>query len=185
MPSPSLAFPLPVTSAAEERQIGDHRGVMIALRCATDTDREWLTELYASTRSDEMAMVPWLDAEKTAFLAQQCSLQHQHFVTYYPSASFDIVLADNEPIGRLYVDRGDPWLIVDIALLPAWRGQGLGAMLIAQTLQQAEESEADVALHVAAHNHRARALYERLGFGVTSVDETHYAMLRPYRAVGI
>lgn len=184
MPSPFLAFPLPVTSAAEERQIGDHRGVMIALRCATDTDREWLTELYASTRSDEMAMVPWLDAEKTAFLAQQSSLQHQHFVTHYPSASFDIVLADDMPIGRLYVDRGNPWLIVDIALLPTWQGRGVGGMLLAQTLLQAESCAADVALHVAAHNHRARALYERQGFMVTSFDETHFAMLRPYRAGG-
>ena len=179
-----LAFPVPVTPAVEHRLIGEHQGVMITLRSAIDADREWLSELYASTRSDEMAMVPWHDAQKAVFLGQQFSLQHQHFVTYFPSASFDIVLADNMPIGRLYVDRWEPWSIVDIALVPAWRGRGIGGLLIAQTLRQAEGCSADVALHVAVNNHRARALYERLGFIVTSDDETHYAMIRPYGAVG-
>lgn len=131
-----------------------------------------------------MAMVLWPEAQRTAFLAQQFSLQHHHFVTYYAGANFDIVLLNATPIGRFYVDRSANWSIVDIALLPAWQSRGIGRVLIEETLQQAHASRADVDLHVATHNVRARTLYERLGFVVTSVGDTHYAMRHAHGADG-
>ena len=148
---------------------------------AGEVDRDWLLALYASTRADELAIVPWTDAQKNAFLAQQFLLQHHHFVTHYPSASFDIVRANGQAVGRFYLDRTASWCIVDIALLPAWRSRGIGRFLIAETLRHANAKGADVELHVTAHNGRALSLYERLGFVVTSMDDMHYAMHHPYR----
>ena len=176
-----LAFPASELNAATSRLVGNQSGVAITLHCAVDDERDWLCELYASTRETEMAMVPWTDAQKAAFLAQQFSLQHHHFVTHYPSASFDIVRAGDVPIGRLYVDRTHPWTIIDIALLPAWQSRGIGRLLIEETLRQAHDVGADVDLHVAAHNVRARTLYERLGFVVTAMGEMHHAMRHPVR----
>ena len=156
----------------------------LVLRRAVASDIDWLRTLHASTRADEMAMMPWPSATKAAFLAQQFSLQHHHFVTHYPRARFDVVLCNAERVGRFYVDRGvDPgvdqsanWCIVDIALLPAWRERGIGRYLITQTLQQADAVGAHVDLQVATHNGRARALYERLGFAVTEAGDMHLAM---------
>lgn len=52
-----------------------------------------------------------------------------------------------------------------IGILPAWRGQGLGAQLIARALEAARERRlVRVQLHVRADNERAVRLYESLGF---------------------
>ena len=48
---------------------------MITLRLARPEDRDFLFSVYASTRADEMAMVPWGDAQKAGFLAQQFGAQ--------------------------------------------------------------------------------------------------------------
>ena len=176
-----LSFPESVLNASAQRLVGAHGDMAIALRRAVDDERDGLLELYASTREAEMAMVPWTDAEKAAFLAHQFSLQHHHFVTHYPSANFDVVLANEARVGRFYVDRATAWTIIDIALLPAWQDRGIGRLLIEDTLRQANKAGAAVELHVASHNVRARALYEQLGFVVTSASEMHYAMRHPHR----
>ena len=41
----------------------------ITLRPARDDDLPWLRTLYASTRTEELARVPWPDAAKRDFLA--------------------------------------------------------------------------------------------------------------------
>ena len=44
-----------------------------------------------------------------------------------PDGSFDVIEVDGRPAGRLYVDRRPGDLrIVDIALLPEFRGRGIG-----------------------------------------------------------
>lgn len=40
------------------------------LRAANADDLPWLRALYASTRSDELAAVPWPESAKRAFLDQ-------------------------------------------------------------------------------------------------------------------
>ena len=44
---------------------------MLTLRPCTDDDLPFLLEVYASTRADEMAIVPWTDEEKQAFVRMQ------------------------------------------------------------------------------------------------------------------
>ena len=71
----------------------------------------FLYEVYASTRQGELAVVPWDDAQKAAFLQMQFDAQHAHYQQHFAGAAFDIVLVDGQPAGRLYVARwpgGDP-----------------------------------------------------------------------------
>lgn len=65
------------------------------------------------------------------------------------------------------------FLIDGICVTPAARGQGLGTALIEALCDEARQrGHARVRLDVVEENHRAVALYERLGFRVTARQST-------------
>jgi GNAT superfamily N-acetyltransferase len=138
----------------------------LSLRPIVEGDLPFLGELYASTRTEEMAVVPWSAAEKQAFLASQFEFQRRHYEEHYPGCEFLIVERAGEPspIGRLYVDRWpDQIRVVDISLMPGARGQGLGTALLKGVLAEGAAAGLPVTIHVEHHN-PARHLYERLEF---------------------
>jgi ribosomal protein S18 acetylase RimI-like enzyme len=136
----------------------------ITLRPITDADMDFLHRLYATTREDELKQVAWTPEQKAAFVAQQFHAQHQYWQENYTNTSWDLVLRDGAPIGRLYVAR---WVeeirIVDIALMPEHRGGGLGTRLIRELFAEGDASGRKVSIHVEIFN-PARRLYDRLGF---------------------
>jgi len=76
----------------------------------------------------------------------------------------DAIVVDGEDAGRLLVARWAREIrIVDIALLPAFRGRGAGSGLLAELLDEATEMGKALSIHVERDN-RAMRLYERLGF---------------------
>jgi ribosomal protein S18 acetylase RimI-like enzyme len=108
--------------------------------------------------------VPWDDAQKAAFLRQQFDAQDAWWRENYVEASFDVILVDGEPAGRLYVHRGPSEIrIVDIALLPEHRGNGVGTRLLEDLLGEGDVGGKSVTIHVERMNPALR-LYERLGF---------------------
>ena len=138
--------------------------VTLGLRTVTADDAEFLCSVYASTRSDEMALVDWTDEQKEAFVRMQFNAQRQHYATYYPSAEYYIIQRDGLPVGRLIVDRSkDPLLLMDIALLPEYRNAGIGTTLIKDLMAEAAGKNWSVSLHVEIFN-PAMKLYDRLGF---------------------
>jgi len=149
----------------------------IALRAARDADLPWLRDLYASTRSAELAAVPWPETAKRAFLDQQFALQHAHYLRHFADADFLIVETAQAPLGRLYLQRGAAQhVLVDISLLPAWRGQGMGTALIAQAQALAAAAGCALSLHVLHANPDAQRLYARLGFVAGDASDTHLEM---------
>lgn len=142
----------------------------MSLRPAVAHDLPFLRDLFGGFRALELALVPWPEAQKSAFIDDQFGLQHVHFTRHYPHADFWVVmqtlpLASPRPIGRLYLDRSArEWRIVDIGFVAEARGQGLGRAAIEWIQEQAAATGASVALEVAADNPRAHALYLRLGF---------------------
>jgi ribosomal protein S18 acetylase RimI-like enzyme len=152
--------------------------VKVALRPVTPADAPFLTRVYASTRAAELAQVPWTDAQKEAFIAHQFTAQAAHYERHYAGASFDVVLAGGEPAGRLYVARGAEEIrIVDIALLPAFRGRGIGTGLLRALLGEADAQGKRVSIHVEQSNPALR-LYERLGFAPAGETGVHLLMVR-------
>ena len=100
----------------------------ITLRPITLEDEGFLYRVYASTREEELAQTDWDDAQKEAFLKMQFYAQHKYYVEQFNKANFDVILLDDEAIGRLYLDRRKAELhILDIALLPAYRNRGIGS----------------------------------------------------------
>lgn len=136
----------------------------VELRAVEDGDQDFLFSVYASTRADEMNLVDWSDEQKNAFLHMQFDAQTKHYLLYYPNAEYKIIERTGVPLGRLIVeDRGDHFLIMDIALLPEYRRLGIGTFLIQELKQEAIRSSLPLVLRVEFFNPAIR-LYNRLGF---------------------
>lgn len=149
----------------------------MTLRAVTPDDREFLCAVYRSTREAELALVPWDEAAKAAFARQQFDAQDRWWSEQRPDAVRSIVLIDGLPAGRLYVDRTDDEIrVVDITLLPEYRGQGVGESLLVPILDEGDRTGRPVTIHVERHNPALR-LYERLGFTVAD-DLGVYLFLR-------
>ena len=148
----------------------------IALQAVSEADEPFLLELYASTRREEMAAWNWPPAQVAAFLQMQYRAQRLSYADAYPGAEHSLVLEDGRPIGRLLVWRGPAEVrLVDISLLPAARGRGLGSRLLRQLMQEAAAARLPLRLQVLTTN-PARRLYLRLGFRRTGGDPVYDAM---------
>lgn len=148
---------------------------MITLRPAAADDEELLYRLYAGTRADELAA--WDAAQAGAFLRMQQRAQEQSYRRQYPAAKTQIVLAEGVGIGRLVTEHSAAAiLLIDITLLPAWRGRGIGTALIQALQREAANGGQAVRLHVLAANQAARRLYQRLGFVIEGEPGIYLAM---------
>jgi ribosomal protein S18 acetylase RimI-like enzyme len=148
----------------------------VTLRPARSRDREFLYRVYASTRSEELAAVPWGDGERDAFLRAQFDAQDRWYRENYTRASYEVVIVDGEPAGRLYLYRSPGEIrIVDFSLLAAYRGNGVGSRLLRGILAEADATGKRVTIHVERLNPALR-LYERHGFTVAE-DKGVYLFL--------
>lgn len=139
---------------------------MTTLRRSAAADRILLRDVYASTRAAELDQVSWAPGQREAFVDMQFDAQDHEYRRLNPHGAFDVVEVDGVAAGRLYVDRRPGDLrIIDIALLPEYRGRGIGSALITGLQRQALAEGRIVSIHVEVHN-PARSLYERLGFEV-------------------
>ena len=136
----------------------------VTLRPAFPEDDAFQQAVFASTRADELALAGWSHDQEEAFIKMQFNAQRQHYRAQYPQAEWSIVMRENEPVGRMIVDRsGGALHLMDIALLPEHRGTGIGTTLIRALIEEACRSGLPVHLYVDANN-PAQALYRRLGF---------------------
>jgi ribosomal protein S18 acetylase RimI-like enzyme len=151
---------------------------VVALRPETAADLALSRAIYAATREQELARVPWTAAQREAFLAQQFDAQRHHYRAHHPRAQWSIVVVDGADAGRLYLDQTpDMLLLIDIALLPAYRGRGIGRRLMDGIVARAEGAGIAIRLHV-EHDNPALAWYRRLGFVVDGDTGVHWRMLR-------
>lgn len=123
-----------------------------------------------------MNMVPWSDDQKTAFVQIQFSAQREHYGNTYPTAEHEIIQANGESIGRLYVARLEREIrIVDITLLPRKRASGIGSYLIRGLLEDAGRAGKVVRIWVESFNPSLH-LFERLGFHQTEENGIYLLM---------
>lgn len=150
---------------------------IVSFRAIEDSDRDFLRELYATTRAVEMEMVPWTDEQKHEFIDMQFTAQHTFYQEQFKQADFSIVQKNGENIGRLYLDhRNDETRIIDIALLPRYQRLGIGRQLLTDIIDAARERAVPVTIHVEKNN-SARVLYDQLGFKLVE-DQGVYDLMR-------
>ncbi len=135
-----------------------------SLRPVRDGDQEFLLSLYASAREDELSRTGWTDEQKDAFVRMQFDAQTTYYRQVYPQMEYTVIDHDGADAGRLILaELGDEIRIVDIALMPAHRGAGIGTALITDVFTCARAANKAVRIHVEVFN-PAKKLYERLGF---------------------
>ena len=150
-----------------------------ALRDEREEDVPFLERLYASTRAEELAQAPWSDAQKQIFLAQQFAAQRLHYRSQIQDCLFMVIEKDGTPVGRLYLQWRETQLhVVDIALLPEMRGQGVGTILLEALIATAAEQGRALGIFVEKFN-PALHLYRRLGFVEIGDTDVYLEMERP------
>ncbi|EKT4487944.1 MULTISPECIES: GNAT family N-acetyltransferase [Shewanella] len=143
---------------------------------ATAADTAFIQKVFNSCRSyflhlglpEEMAQV---------LLLQQFQLQQAWFKNHYPNAITQILRLQEQAAGILTLNTGTEALhILDMALLPEYRGQGLGSELLNAIQSLAQLNQLAVSLMVARDNPQAKKLYLNKGFVTQDVTETHELM---------
>lgn len=149
----------------------------ISLRPVAQEDAELLYEIYASTRADELAQVPWSEEQLKVFLKMQLGARDQSYRMHYTEIDDRIILFEDQRIGRLIVARTEEEIrLADVALLPEHRSKGVGAVLIKDLMTEADRALRPIRLQVEKPNAAARRLYERMGFATTGENITHFQM---------
>jgi ribosomal protein S18 acetylase RimI-like enzyme len=136
----------------------------LTLRPITPEDDSFQASLYASTRTEELALTNWSEEQKATFCRMQFNAQTADYQKNYPDASFQIIERNGVAAGRLLVLRSDEKIhVIDIALLPEHRGAGIGTKLLRELQDEARVAGKKLSIHVERFNPALR-LYQRLGF---------------------
>jgi len=148
----------------------------ISFRVIHSGDEPFLFQVYASTREWEFQYTVWEPEEKQRFLRQQFEAQDAAYQLRFPQATRRIIQLDGVDIGRIYLLREDDCLrLIELSLLPAWRGRGIGGDILRSLLNEAHGGKVPMRLHV-ERNSPALSLYLRHGFRQTGVTGHHYAL---------
>jgi ribosomal protein S18 acetylase RimI-like enzyme len=145
------------------------------LRPAQPADAEFEYHLYASTRDDlrPLGSEVFDGLVGMQFRAQSMSIRLEH-----PNAERQIVLVEDTTAGRLITDgSGGHIEVIDVALLPEYRGHGIGTSVMRGVLSHADHLGRAVRLHVEKQS-RAVRLYERLGFAIHGDVGMYFVMMR-------
>lgn len=131
---------------------------------ATEDDKPFLKELYFELRSPEFLPLNLPKPALDHLLEMQFRAQTMGYAQQFPNLETSVVRVGPYPVGRMLVCQDQAAIrLVDIAILQAFRGHGIGASLI-QTLQQ-RALAADLPLRLAVRpENPAIRLYKRLGF---------------------
>ncbi|MBK7393693.1 MAG: GNAT family N-acetyltransferase [Chloracidobacterium sp.] len=149
----------------------------IELLPAIEEDDAFLSQLYRLGRQAEVACFGWDEEQQSAFLDMQFRARQQAYKIQFPKTEYSIVTVDQNSAGCLTVERSaDQIRIVDIAILPDYRGRGIATHLIEQLQTESAASARPLVLRVDVTNIKAKELYEKHGFFVSTETQIYYEM---------
>jgi ribosomal protein S18 acetylase RimI-like enzyme len=142
----------------------------VKVREAGTGDLPFLFALYCDVRGPEVSAWGWPAPQCDAFLRMQFDARQRSYLAAYPQAADQIISSHGENIGRrLTAVTPGGMCLVDIALLAAYRNQGIGTQLIRQLMEDCDATGRMLRLQVLRGN-PAQRLYHRLGFRETDSD---------------
>lgn len=148
----------------------------LSLRNITPADEPLLFRVYSASRAAEIAMTPWSEEQREAFLRSQFNAQRDHYQKHFPNAEFQVIVFNGEAVGRLYLLREAAGnRILDIAILPEARRQGIATHLLTKLAREAAAAEKPLAIYVETFN-PALGLFERLGFKPIENEGVNFLM---------
>lgn len=146
----------------------------IHLKPIEQDDESFLFQIFAASRAEEMARVPWDDSLKRAFLWSQFQAQSEQYRIKYPTGDFSVILLDTQPVGRLYLGRLEEQLrIIDLAVLPQFQRQGIAREIMAELMTESRRRHKPIRIYVESFN-PALAWFLKLGFQKIDGDDVYY-----------
>ncbi len=148
----------------------------ITTRAVQPNDRMFLAEVYKSSRGDDLRGLGWDEERISEFLEMQHEAQENFNKNDYQNATDEVLMMGDQQIGHLMFEpRSHEIRLIDVALLPQYRGHGFGTRIIQRLQEKAKTEKMPVRLQVIRFS-RAVNLFERLGFVRTSETGTHFQM---------
>lgn len=135
-------------------------------RSCTEADRDWAYALKSEAYREvvERQFGPWNE-----------KFQRELFTARWNPGISKIILVEGTAVGLLASEvRNDGVWLDEIQLVKAWRGRGLGRLIICDLIHRGP-----LRLQVLKENARALQLYRRLEFRMEDETRTHYRMRHP------
>lgn len=137
---------------------------MIELRPEEKKDDAFIETVYRSTREPELNLTNWTEQQKSAFALMQSMAQLSEYKSKFPGAAFQVIIFNKRSAGRFYTwENNMEMRLIDITLLPQFRGKGIGTALLADLIKRSGKVQKKISLHVDPLS-PALNLYLRLGF---------------------
>jgi GNAT superfamily N-acetyltransferase len=136
----------------------------ITTRPSVAEDSAFMLELYASTSKDVLDDLGWTIGSQRTFVIMQAQTEEWNRARLYPGMDRLTICVDEMPVGRLLVCMRNNMLhLVDLSLLPRFRGNGIGTRLMTEILEEARNARVPVKVKVRKESGAIRFV-ERLGF---------------------
>ena len=127
---------------------------VVALRPARPADSEFCFRLHKAAMGDYVTAIWGWDERR----------QREFHDRAFTPGRWRIITANGTDVGMLDVEyRPDEIYLSRIEIDPRYQGRGIGSRLINMLLREARQGGQDLVLDVLTVNHRAYALYQRLG----------------------
>ncbi|WP_441236215.1 GNAT family N-acetyltransferase [Bradyrhizobium sp. 930_D9_N1_4] len=151
----------------------------LRLRPSRPSDASFMRQLFSEVRGGQFTAAGLSGPILEQIVEQQFRSQAAGYAAQYPDAISWVVTRNETEIGRLLLHcAGESWHIIDIALLPAECGRGLGSEIFdALEASAHQRGITALTLSVLASNSAARRFYLRRGFAEAGeAGAAHIAM---------
>ncbi len=118
-----------------DAQVMDAVEGSLSCRRQLPEDETFLWEVYASTRKEELELTDWSPQQRRIFVDSQFKAMRKGYASQFPQGEFSVIMLGAQPVGLMVVHRAETELrLVDIALLPQYRGRGYRQLLSKTTV---------------------------------------------------
>jgi GNAT superfamily N-acetyltransferase len=132
----------------------EHGMIPVALRPASPADSEFCFQLHKAAMGDYVTAIWGWDEQRQ---------RDSHTRSFNPGR-WQIITTDGTDIGMIDIEyRPTEVYLSRIEVHPRYQSHGIGTRLISALIDEAQRKGQDLVLDVLAVNHRAQALYQRLG----------------------
>ena len=147
----------------------------VPIRPATEADVGFLTDVVVEATMHQGRLPD--DFDEVDFRAGFGAWTSEQLDGDGSGSSISVVEVDGRAAGRLRVVRRDGLVeVAGLQLLPEHQSRGVGRTVVDAVVAEARAGGLPVELGVEKDNPRARAFWERCGFGYVGEDETEHRL---------